>query len=358
MKRSLDNKSGEPPQKKSKPNLKALWTHTNPVTGDQDDRLHRKDLDYRVISKHRRRQANRQKQKNNNNNSNSAKSKSKTKSKKDEELEDDDIKTDDLAKFHLKTQRFNGHVVVVTGAGKDNLGRAVALRFAQEGAKVVILDKQKFNDSIDSIVSKCKKDGIKAELSGHRCDITDETQVKQAIDLIIKDYGFIDAIVNCATTHGKDRGKITEEINMSDFNEVMDVNVNGTLNMCKVVLPYMVKENYGRIVNLASLWGKEGRAGHISFSAAKSAVIAATKTMAKEYAETGVTINCVAPAFLDDKAEKKSYQMTTKEMEKEIVIHRVGELEEIAGVIAFVASEENTYTTGFCYDISGGMASY
>ena len=121
----------------------------------------------------------------------------------------------------------------------------------------------------------------------------------------------------------------------------------------------MIEENYGRIVNIACLWGKTGRAVHIAYSAAKASVIVNMASLwGKEYASTGVTINCVAPAFLDDRAEKKSYHLTVEEMEKETLVHRIGELEEVAGVIAFVASEENTYTTGFCYDISGGMATY
>ena len=202
------------------------------------------------------------------------------------------------------------------------------------------------------------EDKIKPTLEGHKVSVTDATNVKAVIDEIVKKHGFIDVLVNCATTHGNDRGKMTVETSGNDFSQVVDVNLNGTLNMCRAVLPYMIKENYGRIVNIASLWGKTGRCGHIAYSSAKAGVIAATKTMAQEYASTGVTINCVAPAFLDDRAEKKSYHLTIEEMEKETLVHRIGELEEVAGVIAFVASEENTYTTGFCYDISGGMATY
>ena len=359
-------------------------------------------VDYRIIAnrrrtnvKHQREKLKRSKQKNKQKSkSKSSKSKSKSKSKEKEKSksksktkskektkgeessteqdssssdeQDDDIKTNDNSnknsddsedgKYHKSTNRYKGHVCVVTGAGHDNLGRAVALRFAQEGASVIILDSQQFNASIDAIKAKCKEDGIEATLEGYRVNVTDEKAVKEVIDKIIEDYKFIDVLVNCVSTHGKDRGKVSHKTSVDDICQVMNVNFNGTFIMCKTVLPYMINDEYGRIVNVTSLWGKTGRAGHVAFSSSKGAIIAATKTMAREYAACGIKVNCVAPAFLDDHAELKTYHLTEKEIEKETLMHRIGELEEVAGVIAFVASEENTYTTGFCYDITGSVA--
>lgn len=136
------------------------------------------------------------------------------------------------------------------------------------------------------------------------------------------------------------------------------VNVNGIFYFCREVLPYMLDKNYGRIVNIASISGKEGNAGMAAYSASKAAVIGLTKVIAKDYAETGITCNSVAPAVIKTAMVASLPPEQVKYMVDKIPMKRTGTIEEISSLVAFIASKEASFTTGFCFDASGGRATY
>jgi len=357
-KRKLDN-STSPPKKKvkmsdsakkndgsSKPKLNHEWTRTNPITGERG-KLYRKDIDYYTKQLSRRtKHINKKK-----------KSKKKTEQKMDD---DDDLKmdtkkkkqkqsvTDDDDRFASLTNRFENHVCVVTGGGRG-IGQSIALRLAQEGGIVYILDKLRWKETVQ-LLNDTYGDN-KTKCDGMRCDVTDEKQVTKCIESIIDSHGYIDVLIN-AVAQLDDGSKHSHEVSINELQKSMNKNFYGFFNVSKVVLPYMKSEEYGRIVNIASINGKEGRAKHFCHSISTAALIAGTKTMGKEYAGTGVTVNCVAP-LVDYQVKQLGKQQAKKET-KNIPMGRAAEESELAGLVAFIASEENTYTTGFCYDLSGG----
>ena len=153
-------------------------------------------------------------------------------------------------------------------------------------------------------------------------------------------------------------GISTPDVDPDNFDFVFAVNVKGIFLLCKSVLPHMIKRNYGRIVNIASVAGKEGNAGMLAYSSSKAAVIGLTKVIGKEVAETGVTCNCIAPAVIrtDMVAALPDHQV--KYMTEKIPMKRTGELAEAAALTSFAASRECSFTTGFCFDLTGGRSTY
>ena len=139
---------------------------------------------------------------------------------------------------------------------------------------------------------------------------------------------------------------------------MFNVNVNGIFYFIKEVLPHMEKQKYGRIVNIASIAGKEGNAGMLAYSASKAAVIGLTKVVGKDYAETGITCNAIAPAVIRTAMVAALPEAQVKYMTDKIPMHRTGTLDEIAALASWVASKECSFTTGFCFDLSGGRATY
>lgn len=170
-------------------------------------------------------------------------------------------------------------------------------------------------------------------------------------------FGRIDILLQAAGITGK-TGIKTHEVDEGNFGLVMDVNVKGIFLGCKAVLPHMLERNYGRIVNIASISGKEGNAGMLAYSTSKAAVIGLTKVMGKEYAETKITVNCIAPAVVRTEMVAKMPAEQVKYMTDKIPMKRTGEIDEIASLAAFIASPEASFTTGFCFDATGGRATY
>src|SRR5262249_15088581 len=185
--------------------------------------------------------------------------------------------------------QFVGQVAVITGAA-SGLGLAIAKRLASEGARVAMIDM-----SEAQLASAAKDVGENASV--FIFDVTSEPQVNGCISHIADQFGRIDILVNSAGITGKTNVK-THEVELDDFKFVFDVNVNGSFLTSRAVLPMMLKQNYGRILHIASIAGKEGNAGMLAYSASKAAVIGMTKVQGKEYAETGITINALAPAVI------------------------------------------------------------
>jgi len=177
--------------------------------------------------------------------------------------------------------------------------------------------------------------------------------VGQALDR----FGRIDVLVTAAGITGKTNVP-TQDVDPADFDRVLALNVRGMFLCIRAVLPAMLKANYGRIVNIASIAGKEGNAGMLAYSTSKSAVIGMTKVVGKELAETGITCNAIAPAVVRTAMVAALPDQQVKYMTDKIPMKRTGEIAEIAAIAAFAASRECSFTTGFTFDATGGRATY
>lgn len=240
-------------------------------------------------------------------------------------------------------------VTVITG-GADGLGFALAGHLNATGGVTCLLD-----------INEANLDKARRAL-GERCrtfrlDITDEEAVLDAVGKIIEEFRRIDALVNSAGITGETNLK-SHEVDIMNFDRVLRLNVRGTFLACQAVLPHMLERNYGRILNIASIAGKEGNAGMVAYSTSKAAVIGMTKSMGKEYAETGVTINALAPAVIQTALVDAMPEAQVKYMTDKIPMKRCGTLEEFAAMAEFILSPANSFTTGFTFDLSGGRAVY
>ena len=244
---------------------------------------------------------------------------------------------------------FHGQVAIITG-GANGIGFAIAQLLAQHSAHVVLLDAQK------TAVTKAAKQ-IGAQASAFQIDVTNEAQVSQTITKIAKKFGRIDILINSAGTTGTTNVK-THEVDFDNFKFVFDVNVNGCFLTSRAVLPFMLKRNYGRILHIASIAGKDGNAGMLAYSASKAAVIGLTKVQGKEYAECGITVNALAPAVIRTAMVAALPDEQVKYMTEKIPMKRCGTLEEIANLAAYIVSPQASFTTGFTFDMTGGRATY
>jgi 3-oxoacyl-[acyl-carrier protein] reductase len=181
--------------------------------------------------------------------------------------------------------------------------------------------------------------------------------VKKAIDEAANQFGSIDILINSAGITGKTSIK-SHEVEYADLKSVFDVNFIGSFFTSKHVLPWMLKNGYGRILHIASIAGKEGNAGMLAYSASKAAVIAMTKVQGKEYAETNITVNALAPAVIKTPLLDTMPGEQIKYMTDKIPMKRCGTLEEAANMAVFIVSRENSFSTGFTFDLSGGRATY
>ena len=249
----------------------------------------------------------------------------------------------------IMNHQFHDQVAIITG-GANGIGFAIAQLLAQYNAHVVLLDAQK------TAVTKAARQ-IGAQASASQLDVTNEAQVNKTIANIAKKFGRIDILVNSAGTTGKTNLK-THEVDFENFKFVFDVNVNGCFLMSRAVLPYMLKRNYGRILHLASIAGKDGNAGMLAYSASKAAVIGLTKVQGKEYAECGITVNALAPAVIRTAMVAALPDEQVTYMTDKIPMKRCGTLAEVAQMIAFIASPGASFTTGFTFDMTGGRATY
>ncbi len=243
---------------------------------------------------------------------------------------------------------FTNKIAIVTGAA-SGLGLAISKKLSQEGAMVAMLDK---NETDLLTLAPTLTGAVPCVI-----DITSEEEVKQTIEQITHRFGTIDILVNSAGITGKTNTR-SHDTDTGNLRLVMDVNFMGSFLTSKYVLPVMLKKNYGRILHIASIAGKEGNAGMIAYSASKAAVIAMTKVQGKEYAETGITINALAPAVIRTALVDAMPDEQVKYMTDKIPMKRCGTPEEFAGIAAFIVSEENSFTTGFTFDLSGGRATY
>lgn len=244
---------------------------------------------------------------------------------------------------------FAGQVAVITGAGAG-LGLSIAKRLVSEGARVALIDLKR--EVLESALGEV---GTAARI--YPCNVTDEAEVGAVLAQITADFGRIDILVNSAGVTGK-TGIKTHEVEFDNFKFVFDVNVNGCFLTSRAVLPVMVRQGYGRILHIASIAGKDGNAGMLAYSASKAAVIGLTKVQGKEYAESGITVNALAPAVIRTAMVEALPESQVTYMTDKIPMKRCGTLEEIANIVAFIVSPGASFTTGFTFDMTGGRATY
>jgi len=252
-------------------------------------------------------------------------------------------------------RRFEGQVCIVTGA-VQGIGREVAARLVAEGARAVwIFDKGDGKPIAEELMKATP--GVKVGV--RQLDLAEESQVQQAVAEVLRQCGRVDVLVQAAGITGKTNVK-SHEVDLSDFQRVYDVNVKAIFLVAKAVLPSMLNSGYGRIVNIASISGKDGNAGMLAYSSSKAAVINLTKVMGKEYANLGkdITVNCIAPAVVQTAMVDAMPPEQVKYMTDKIPMGRTGKLGEVASTILFAASRECSFTTGFCFDASGGRTVY
>ena len=241
---------------------------------------------------------------------------------------------------------------VVVGAG-SGIGRAAAEFLATEGVAVGCLDRD--GPAAAETARSIERKGGKA--LAVVADVTDERTVGPSIDRIAETLGSVQALVNCAGITGRTNIK-GHEVDLADFDAVYRINLRGALVVSQAVLPRMLAQNYGRILHVASIAGKEGNAGMAAYSATKAGLIGLVKSMAKDYAETGITINALAPAVIRTPLVEALPQATVDYMTAKIPMRRCGTLEEVAAMIAWIVSPACSFTTGFTFDLSGGRATY
>jgi len=244
---------------------------------------------------------------------------------------------------------YKDQVAIITGAA-SGLGFAIASKLSQEGVKLALLD---FNgDKLHQIEGQ-----MMTETKCFILDITDEKQVQGTVEEIIRHFGQIDILVNSAGITGATNIR-SHETETEDVRNVFDVNFYGSYFTSKHVLPYMLRQNYGRILHIASIAGKEGNAGMVAYSASKAAVIGMAKVQGKEYAESGITVNAIAPAVVQTAMVDAMPEEQVKYMADKIPMKRFGTLDEVANLVSYIVSPQNSFTTGFTFDLSGGRATY
>jgi len=249
-------------------------------------------------------------------------------------------------------KRFEEQVAIITGSA-DGLGKGIAERIASEGGTVALFDINE--ELLYKTVNSFKDNGY--NVSGYVVDVASEEKVMKGIEEVKAAYGKIDIMVNSAGIVGPSNTCITE-YSVEAFDQIYAVNLRGSFLMTKYVIPVMKKNNYGRILLIASIAGKEGNPYMAGYSATKAGVIGLVKGIGKEYAETGITVNGLAPAVIktamnDDTAPEQLAYMTAK-----IPMKRLGTVEEVSAIAAWIVSKESSFNTGFVFDISGGRATY
>jgi 3-oxoacyl-[acyl-carrier protein] reductase len=244
--------------------------------------------------------------------------------------------------------RLKNKVAVVTGSGQG-IGREIALTLAKEGAKVVVSD---ITDMINDVVKEIEKIGSQA--LAIKTDVSKRKETEELAKKAIQKFGRIDILVNNAGIYPF---KSFLEMEEEDWDRVLNINLKGTFNCTKAILPTMVKQNYGKIVNIASIAGtRVGYLNLVHYSASKGGILGFTKSSALEFAQYGINVNAIAPGAIDTPGTRSGMSQEAREQfEKTIPAKRMGRPIDIANLVAFLASDESSYITGECIVVDGGL---
>ena len=243
----------------------------------------------------------------------------------------------------------NNRVAIVTG-GAQGFGLAITERFIKSGAKVVIWD-------IDENEAKKALSKINSEnCSNQKVDVTNFEDIQENIKEVEKKFGKIDIFINNAGMTGMN-AKVWD-YPVDEWKKVLDLDLNSIFYCCKAVVPIMIKNNYGRIINISSIAGKEGNPNASAYSTAKAAVIGLTKSLGKELADKNIAVNCVTPAAAKTRIFDQMTQEHIDYMLSKIPRNRFAKVNELASLVSWLASEENSFSTAAVFDLSGGRATY
>ncbi|HLI77746.1 MAG TPA: SDR family NAD(P)-dependent oxidoreductase [Acidobacteriaceae bacterium] len=243
-------------------------------------------------------------------------------------------------------------VVIVVG-GASGIGRAAAGLLLQRGARVVCVDR---NEAAVVRTSR-ELDPEARSVIPLVADVTNPPSIRQAVQATLDRWGYCHSLVNCAGITGTTNIR-SHEVELDDFDRVLAVNLRGALVVSKSILPVFVSQHYGRLLHIASIAGKEGNAGMVSYSASKAGLIGMVKSMGKEYAQDGITVNALAPAVIRTDLVEMMPEEQVNYMTTRIPMGRIGTLQEAAELIAWIISPAASFTTGFTFDLSGGRATY
>jgi 3-oxoacyl-[acyl-carrier protein] reductase len=240
-----------------------------------------------------------------------------------------------------------GKNALITGAGQG-IGKAISLTFAKEGANVAVCDVNEA--AAQETVAEIKKLGRESEF--YKVDVSNAQEVKEVVDKVLDNFSTVDILVNNA---GITRDTLLIRMEEKDWDLVLNVNLKGTFNFTKAVSRSMMKQRSGKIVNIASVIGLIGNAGQVNYAASKAGVIALTKSVAKELASRGITVNAVAPGFIQTAMTDKLPEEIKQAMLKQIPMGEFGSPQDVANVVLFLASDLARYVNGQVVQICGGL---
>jgi 3-oxoacyl-[acyl-carrier protein] reductase len=247
----------------------------------------------------------------------------------------------------IENTSLDNQVVLVTGAA-SGIGKQMAIDLCARGAKVVASDKNL--QALQELASQYP-------MSPYQVDFTDERSIVDLVDTVESEIGPISAVVNCVGILGKNGDKI-EFLDIADFDLVYAINLRGAVILTKAVIAVMAQRGYGRILHIASISGKEGNPLLVAYSATKAGLIGMVKSVGKEYATSGVTINAMAPALIESPMSASFSEAQMSALKSKIPMERLGKGQEVADLAAWIISPACSFTTGFTFDLSGGRATY
>ncbi len=242
---------------------------------------------------------------------------------------------------------FSGKVSIVTGASQG-IGEAIALDLAQNGSQTILVDIQK--EKLDEVVHKIE--GRKGKAYAYEADVSDTAQIMELVESLIQNHGELHHLVNNA---GITRDNLLMRMKEDEWDTVLAVNLKGVFNFSKAVIRHMMRNRYGRIVNISSVVGLIGNPGQTNYAASKAGVLGLTKSLAREVASRGITVNAVAPGFIETAMTESLPEEIQKQFLDVIPMGRFGTAQEVAQAVRFLISDEASYLTGQVINVNGGL---